>query len=122
MIPRLDKKWGIDHNNGLRIFLPDGLYPAAHLFFDSGMENSIQLIPLFGIGEDLGRQSFPMNGTIFLEDFLPKYPDQFFPGGCSGPDQLPGDLICIDEVSALFFQYLGDNGLPACHASRQSDH
>jgi hypothetical protein len=44
-----------------------------------------------------------MNGSILLKDFLTKCPDELIPGGFVRLNQFPGNLVCIDDISALFF-------------------
>jgi hypothetical protein len=121
MVPKLDEQRGIDHNDGLRILLTDLLRSSVHFLLDPMMRYLIQKIPLLRIGEDDGSQFFSMNGPFLIEDFLSKYADQFIPDRCVRLNQLPGDLVCIDDVSALFAKYFGNGRLSTCHLSRHSD-
>ena len=85
------------------------------------MKNLVQDILLLRIGKDQGPQFFPMEGPILFKDLFPKYFFQFIPSRCVGLNQLPSDLVGINDIGALFSPYFRNGCLSTGNTSRQSN-
>ena len=96
--------------------------PCEPLLFpgDPRMNDAFEPSELPAVAEDYRREGLTINRTVAIEDSFAEHVYDVAPGRLARPDDVPSELIGIDDDGTATLEHLSDGALPGGNASGQA--
>ena len=105
-----EERYFIDHH-GARLYFCDGLREPRLFTGDARVDDPFEPAQFGTIPEHDVSQGRAIQGAIRFEDVFPELVDDFSPSWCARFDDLPGELIGIDDFSSTSAKHVRHGAL-----------